>query len=317
MKITISESQYDLIIELYQKKNDPIAEHIRFLLKKLYSPDNWGRILDPDNNCETNYGVINVYPHLEGKDNWSILNRFDSNNKVRDRMKELFIQENPDTEISTNNFIDWITYNSERLFKGELTQELIDINKDTIEKGFKNEDYAIKVIQDFFGQTAKVIRFCSGDIRDTKKGMDILVDVGGKKIVVQVKPFEKIESFIDVNGDTFYEVTSYLDPTKYSQKNVQVFFFVDYEKQKHISFENKKYSIRKWSYNKIRFYEDWLMTNISFKNSDTKIKKYRNSPIEDTLFKVGERRLQNLEFRKKEIEKLIELEKEKLKNTNK
>ena len=312
MKIQITEEQYNLIVEAFQKKSDPIAEHIRNLLKKLYSPDNWGKINDPDNNCETNYGVINVYPHLEGTDNWSILNRFDTNTKVRDRMKELFTQENPDTEISTGNFLDWITYNSERLFKGELTQELVDINKRTIDKGFENENFAIKILQDFFGPTAKIIRFCSGDVRDTKKGMDLSVEIGNKRFIVQVKPFEKVQSFVDKDGDTFYEVDSYFDPTRYSEKNVQVFLFVNTYDNTYIGFENKKSKIRKWSGKKIRFYEPHYLSNIEFEGK-TKIKKQKVSTLGDDLFKMGERRLENLIFRKNEIEKLIKLEKEKMK----
>lgn len=315
MKIYIKEDQYNTIVEIYQKKLDPIAEHIRQLLKKLYSPNNWGKITDPDNNCQTNFGVINVYPHIEGVDNWSILNRFDTNTKVRNRLKELFTKENPGTEISNKNFMDWLDYNSEKLFKGEYTEELVNINKQTIDSGFKNEDFAIKELKNFFGENSKIIRFCSGDERDTKKGMDLSVEVNNVRFIVQVKPFKDVKSFVDVDGDTFYEVSSYFDPTRYSEKNVQVFFFVNYEEQKFISFKNKKSAIRKWSDNKVKFYEPHLITNINFEGG-AKLKKYRSNPIEDNLFRMGERRLQNLEFRKSEIEKLINLEKEKLKNIN-
>jgi hypothetical protein len=51
------------------------------------------------------------------------------------------------------------------------------------------------------------------------------------------------------------------------------------------------------------------MTNIQFA---TKFKEYRRKDLGDDLFGMGERRLENLIFRKAEIEKLIELEKEKL-----
>ena len=63
-----------------------------------------------------------------------------------------------------------------------------------------------------------------------------------------------------------------------------------------------------------RFYEPYLMTNINFEGK-TKTKQYRNKPLEDDLFKMGERRLQNLEFRRKQIEKLIDDELQKLKQT--
>ena len=311
MKIIISEKHYEKIVEAFQKKSDPIAEHIRNILKKLYSPDNWGKISDPDNNCETNYGVINVYPHLEGSDNWSILNRFDTNTKVRERLQQIFQQEEPNTEMSTKNFMDWLSYNDEKLFKGEYTQELVDINKKTIDKGIENENIAIQILRNFFGENAKIVRFCSGDVRDTKKGMDISVESGGKKFIVQVKPFTKAKSMVDMDGDTFFEVDSYFDPTKYSEKNVQVFLFINSETNKHIAFANKKNKIKKLSGKKIRFDEPFLISNMDFEGQ-TKVKKYRNKPVEDDLFKMGERRLQNLIFRKSEIEKLIQKEREKL-----
>ena len=68
-----------------------------------------------------------------------------------------------------------------------------------------------------------IVRFCAGDIRDTKKGMDLMID---RRIHVQVKPFMDIKSYIDEDGDTFFEVNAYMEPNKYSEKNVQIFFFV-------------------------------------------------------------------------------------------
>ena len=58
------------------------------------------------------------------------------------------------------------------------------------------------------------------------------------------------------------------------------------------------------------------MTNISFEESKLyKPITKKVSKVEDDIFKVGERRLQNLEFRKKQIEKLIDDELQKLKQT--
>jgi hypothetical protein len=117
---------------------------------------------------------------------------------------------------------------------------------------------------------------------------------------------------VDKDGDTFFEVTSRgFDSTKYSESNVQVFLFVDLDRKRYVAFANKKNKIRKVTTEITRYDEPYLISNINFEGQ-TKVKSYRNTPVEDDIFKVGERRLQNLEFRKSEIEKMIELEKQKL-----
>jgi len=312
MKITISEGQYKILSEYFKRPTDPIAAHIRKTLKDVYSPSNWGKIENPDEGCATDFGVIGVYQHIPGKDEWSILNRFDTNTKVRRKMESLFHEDEPDTELTPKKFMEWITLNAERLFKGPITDELVELNKTTIERGNQNEDYAIQILQEFFGENAKIVRFCSGDIRDTRKGMDIAVTAGGKTFHVQVKPFTYIRSLVDKDGDTFFEVTSRgFDSTKYSESNVQVFLFVDLDRKRYVAYANKKNKIRKVTTEITRYDEPYLLSNINFEGQ-TKVKSYRNTPVEDDIFKVGERRLQNLEFRKAEIEKMIELEKQKL-----
>jgi len=313
MKISVSETQYQVILEYFKKKTDPVAEHIRQMLRAIYKPlSKYGKLPNPDGNCDTNEGVIYVWEHIPGVDHWSVLNRFDTNTKVRDKIKELFTLQNPGTEITNNNLIDFITDNKDDLFNGKYTEELVNLNRATIDKGNQNELFGIKILTDFFGSGTNIMRFCSGDVRDTKKGMDLMVETNGQQIFVQVKPFTKATSFVDRDGDTFFEISSYgFDHTKYSEKNVQVFLYVNTETNEYVAFSNKKSRIKKEQSNMTRFYEPFLMTNIQFEGK-TKTKQYRNKPLEDDLFKMGERRLQNLEFRKSEIDKLIELERQKL-----
>jgi hypothetical protein len=312
MKITISEGQYTILSEYFKRQEDPIAAHIRKTLKDVYYPSNWGKIENPDGNCNTDFGVIGVYEHIPGVDKWSVLNRFDTNLKVRRKMESMFREEKPDTELNPKNFMEWITLNAQKLFRSPITDELVELNRETIEKGNRNEDYAMSILKEFFGEDAKIFRFCSGDIRDTRKGMDLSVTVRGKTFFVQVKPFTKVRSLVDRDGDTFFEVNSRgFDPTKYSQKNIQVFLFVDYENQQYIGFENKQNKIKKSTNEITRYDEPYLLSNVNFEGQ-TKVKTYRSTPVEDDIFKVGDRRLQNLEFRKAEIEKMIELEKQKL-----
>jgi hypothetical protein len=315
MKINISEEQYQKIVESFRNEFDPIAEFIRKTLKDVYTkiPGKWGKLPNPDGNCDTNEGVINIYEHQPGIDRWSVLNRFDTNKKVRNRLRELFTEQNPGTELSNTNFMEWIGLNKEDLFHGKYTDELVLLNKSTIDSGNRNEELAVKILREKWGDNAIINRFCSGDIRDTKSGMDISVEVNGKKFYVQVKPFKKITSFVDRDGDTFFEVNAYFDPKKYSERNVQVILFVDSQTGDYVAFENKRNRILAKSASVVNFYEPFLMSNITF---TSQIKKYLRKDLGDELFDMGSRRLQNLIFRKDEIEKLIELERQKLSNKN-
>ena len=310
MNIILNEQQYISLLEFYKPK--PLSDHIRQTLKNIYEPlGKYGQVQDPDNFCETNSGVMDVYP-VSDKDRWSILNWFDTNDLVFKQMEEWYTEENQ-KKPSTSEMKDWITKNAEKLFNGEWTQKLVDLNKGTIERGVKNEDYAITILQDKLGSNAKINRFCSGDVRDTKKGMDLRVQVGSNPpIHVQVKTLKKVESLYDDEGDTFFEVHSpSFDNSKYNPKNVDLFLFVDYDKKLYIGFRNKPNKIYTRNQGVARFYEPWDLTNINFTQS--KLYKPRNkTKVEDDLFKSGERRLENLKFRKKQIQKLIDTELQKL-----
>jgi len=310
MNIILNEQQYISLLEAYKPK--PLADHIRQTLKNIYEPlGKYGQVQDPDNFCETGLGVMDVYPVSE-KDRWSILNWFDTNDLVFKKMEEWYYQENQ-KQPSTSEMKDWITKNAKKLFNGEWTQKLVDLNKGTIERGVKNEDYAITILQDKLGNNAKINRFCSGDVRDTKKGMDLRVQVGSNSpIHVQVKPLKKVESLYDDEGDTFFEIHSpSFENSKYNPKNVDLFLFVDYDKNLYIGFRNKPNKIYTRYKGVVRFYEPWDLTNINFKHSKLFTPRSQTK-VEDDLFKSGERKLENLKFRKEQIQKLIDTELQKL-----
>jgi len=320
LSILISESQLESIVELFVKKpTDPISLLIRDLLKKVYQPlGKWGRIQNPENNCETGDGVIGVYPHIEGEDDWSILNRFDTNSKVRQRMREIFASQNPNFKVTDDEkFSKWLEDNANELFNGKYTDELVELNRGTINKGNENEKFVIQVLQDYFGPSAEIKRFCSGDIRDTKKGMDISVNISGKVIYVQVKPFERIDSYVDATeGETFFQVKAYFDHTKYSEKNVDIFFFV--KGNEYVAFQNERKKIKQTSPNVTNFYEPYLLSNVDF-SQVPKPKLYRKTKQgkQDEvkkLFKTSQRKLQNLIFKKQALEDLIKAEMEKMKS---
>lgn len=280
------------------------AVFIRSQLELIYRPLGlWGHAPNPNNDCQTNLGVINIFPHSEN-DSWSVLNRFDTNKKVEKKMREIFYQTNPEDK-SQKAFEDWISENSEDLFgpDGLYTQELVDLNMDTIISGNKREEFAVRVLQDRF-PNVPIKRYCSGDVRDTKKGIDITVELPTKPYNIQVKPFTTVNSYFEPNGDTFFEVKSYLEVNKYSETNVQVFFFVNNTLDKFILFINEKTKIGQMSNDIIRFYEPPLFTNITFKTKQ-KRKKNKFDDIEK-LFGLDNSLEKNLEFRSQTLQKLLQ-----------
>jgi hypothetical protein len=107
--------------------------------------------------------------------------------------------------------------------------------------------------------------------------MDILIETEGKKINAQVKPYEEINWVYDDTG-VFYEIKiKNFDPYKYSESNVDIFFFVNFPEKKYILFHNVKRKIGTYS-NFVRFYEDPILKsdNIVFKNKKGEIS---NDPL--------------------------------------
>jgi hypothetical protein len=288
---------------LSNSNKNEFAQFIRDLLKKIYKPMG-NYFAKQDIDCSTSEGVWGVYPHSD-TDDWSILNKFDTNSKVKDKMYELFLESNPESK-NTHDFMNWIEQNAFDLFVegGEYTDQLIDLNKGTIDRGFKNEDYAMSVIKEKYPEST-LKRFCSGDIRDTKKGMDIEVTLNGKKFHVQVKPYIKIAKYIDEEDTIYYEVSSYYDSTKYGERNVQIIMFVNYDTKQYVMFNNKKSKIGEVRNNLTRFYESPLSTNMEFPLKNKRI--FKSSISTQTHFGFNDKKIQlaDLEAKKIKLEKLI------------
>ena len=225
------------------KNSDTFPSFIRQQLEKIYKPIGmWGKAPNPNDDCITNVGVINIFPHSD-EDVWSVLNRFDTNTKVKSKLNDLFIQTNPENN-NDHTFREWIDVNTNDLFgpDGAHTKELVGLNMTTIISGNNNEKMAVDILKGRFSNN-EIKRYCSGDIRDTKKGIDIVIVSPGKDLTLQVKPFIKVKSYVEPDGDTFFEVTSYLESNKYSERNVNIFMFVNYETKEFILFKNKKTKI--------------------------------------------------------------------------
>jgi hypothetical protein len=269
MKIneTILRERIKILLESYTPSRG-LPSLIRHQLKLIYKPlELWGKAPDPNDNCQTNYGVINIFPHSEN-DKWSVLNRFDTNFIVKKRLEFLYAKNNKKTLVPIS-FESWIEENRNDLFgpDGKYTEELVDLNMYTIMIGNENEDYAVGVLKEKFPNT-KIIRYCSGDFRDTRLGIDIRVEHETRPFNVQVKPLENVSAYLDPEGNIFFEVTCNLDVSKYSEKNVNVFMIVNSITKQFILFKNKKDKITQIENNLIRFYEPPVYTNITVETKE-------------------------------------------------
>lgn len=294
-----------IIKESYNINNIIQQEFIRKQLKSIYEPlGMWGRSPDPNNDCQTNLGVIGVYPHSEN-DVWSVLNRFDTNIKVKNEIEKLFKDTNP-LNSSNDTLINWIEKNREDLFgvTGKYTQKLVDIVTDTIKKGNEREEYAVQKLQSKF-PSAKIKRYCAGHIHDTKRGIDLTVELPTISFNVQVKPFIFVKSYFEPDGDTFFEVKSIkFRSNNYSEKNVKMFMFVNIENNQYILFKNNKNKIGNMNNDITRFYDPPLDTNITFEDKKKRqSKKFKG--IYD-IFGVDTNLEKNLEFRIKTLQKLLQ-----------
>lgn len=301
----ILKEEVENLSEDFKKSDDTFPPFIRFQLEKIYKPIGmWGQAPNPNDDCDTNVGVINIFPHSE-QDVWSVLNRFDTNTKVKNRLKGLFELSGIDGR-SDQDFRKWIEDNRDDLFgpNGTYSQELVDLNMTTIISGNRNEEYAVNALKNKFPNTV-IKRFCAGDKRDTRQGIDIVIEYPTKSINIQVKPFVKVDSYVEVDGDTFFEVKSmFFEPNKYSERNVSTFMFVNVDEDKYILFKNNKTKIGQMRNHITRFYEPYLYTNINFEESKQKKNSKSLEHINDA-FDVKSNTLKNLEFRKNVIEKMI------------
>jgi len=196
-------------------------EKVYFILKDLYK-SNW------DNDKSRGPGVLGggvvgvytVYDLLnkkgltdydpEGGD-WSILNYFDTNPKVRSYIVKLYEKETGNIMNNTevlDDFIKWMSKNRYKIFKdGPILKDLIEKNTESLYQGELNErkayDFLTNVLKNIEGWTLQG-RSVPGSKND-RDGVDfVMVNKNGDKAKFQVKPlgnFEKIK-----NG---YKVESY------------------------------------------------------------------------------------------------------------
>jgi len=310
----------DIITEAQFGPDYTMSSTIRPLLRKIYSGDGyqippgtqWSTVQavypELSDVCQTKEGVIGPkelsHPGEE-QYNWSIVNRFDTNSAVHNKIKEIHAQSGDKGNVYT-----WVTNNAVDLFtpNGKYINDLVRENLRTYIKGEARERQAINILSDKLPNIT-LQKFCSGAKEDFSKGKDLIVTLpNGSSFSTQVKPFDTKMSrrWTDPEGTVYYKIksTSY-NPSQYKPKDVQVIMFVDEEQ--FIIFANEKNRIVKDGRDYARFYEEPLITNFDFgikkDTGSSQIKKVKQH------FSYGtnkEKEIERLELKKREIEKLIE-----------
>ena len=310
----------DIISEAQFGPDYTMSSTIRPLLRKIYSGDGyqippgtqWSTVQavypELSDVCQTKEGVIGpkelAHPGEE-QYNWSIVNRFDTNSAVHNKIKEIHSQSGDKGNVYT-----WVVNNAVDLFtpNGRYINDLVKENLRTYMRGEAREKQAINILSDKLPNIT-LQKFCSGAKEDFSKGKDLIVTLpNGSFFSTQVKPFDTKMSrrWTDPEGTVYYKIksTSY-NPSQYKPKDVQVIMFVDNEQ--FIIFANEKNRIVKDGRDYSRFYEEPLITNFDFgikkDTGSSQVKKVKQH------FSYGtdkQKELERLELKKREIEKLIE-----------
>jgi hypothetical protein len=223
-----------------------------------------------NDTCQTDEGII--YGPFSEKNlglsdsDWSVVNRFDTNSQVHKGIW-LIYKKDKQTKLA---FKQWIIDNGKELFNGKYTAQLIDLNRATVEKGYKSESVAKNIIDNEF-QPEKINQHCAGDIRDRKLGQDFDVIINGVSHYFQVKPISANFTIKKIISDveTYYEIPSYHKSSKYQEKYVDVIMYVNETNGDFVMFMNDEQKISTTASKEfqgpkfvIRYYENPLRTNM-------------------------------------------------------
>lgn len=160
------------------------------LKKEVFLPrKEYGTADNPLIDCYTNEGIIGTYTFTDYSveynlphSNWSIINFFNTNTDVLDKLLEEYrkIRKKEETE---ENFILFMKYYFNKTLGTPEFEELVKLNISTLSRGIVRE----VIVFDKIKQGLKVegmFNFCPGSKTDTRKGVDFVL--GGKRF--QIKP---------------------------------------------------------------------------------------------------------------------------------
>jgi hypothetical protein len=249
-------------LSLFVDESDPVSindnvftkrfkEKVYFILRDLYK-SNWDK--DNSRGPGGGGGVVNVhtvYDLLQKKGltdydpqggDWSILNYFDTNPKVRETIVGLYETETGNVLNNTNimeDFITWMSKNRNKLFKdGPILNQLIEKNIESLYSGELNErkayDYLTEVLKNLDGWSLKG-RSVPGSKTD-REGVDFVMvnEKTGKEGKFQVKP---LTFFVKTKNG--YKVKSY-NISGLDKKPVDYFVFASKDKDDVFIFRNTK-----------------------------------------------------------------------------
>jgi len=159
-------------------------------MKEVFEPrKQYGTADNPSMDCYTNDGVIGTYTFTDysieyklPQSNWSIINFFNTNSDVLDKLLSEYrkIRKKEETE---GNFILFIKYYFNKTLGTPEFEELIKLNISTLSRGIVREVNVFDIIKQGLNVDG-IFNFCPGSKTDTRKGVDFIL--GDKKF--QIKP---------------------------------------------------------------------------------------------------------------------------------
>jgi hypothetical protein len=196
-----------------------------------------------------NFHTINEYLletedkdfHMDGGE-WSIINYFDTNPKVRNIVIEKFRKSTKirlKTEEDLETFLKWVSDNKKMLFgEGECLNGLVKANFTGIYNGIKNEKKAFDFVKGFVDKDENLQMGgfnCPGSTLD-RMGIDFTVidNKKGRELKFQAKPMSKYRK----SGGKHY-IESY-NIGDLSNKPVDFFIFASEDSRGIYIFSNKK-----------------------------------------------------------------------------
>jgi hypothetical protein len=198
-------------------------------------------------------GVIGIYPvgefakeigveESEGGD-WSIMNYFDTNPKVREKIIKKYLSDNKILKITDiDDFTSWIFDNKKTLFTdGNFLTDIVQINKRSYLTGLKNELKAFNYVKSRIPKNSDYTISSlnlPGSPKD-RSGIDFSVfNKGIEYKTYQAKPLDRME-ILTRNGEKIYRVYSY-NIGNMVNINVSYFIFASDGGKGVVVFENKK-----------------------------------------------------------------------------
>jgi len=255
----IYKSEYEKIRGYLDTADNKLDENVlkksasgfpKFMTKTLYNlyPNNLGNNSFTDGNdgvCNSEDGLIDIQGTNVPGQTWSILNYFDTNPMVIRKLIEWYMQGEfnemvAPNDVTIDNFKEWITDNSESLFKDSYyLKELVTINLKSYDNGAKSENVAIEKLtkRPYNIERKNIKQFCSGSKQDRNEGKDIEIITPNDIKFAQIKPLK----WVKFNEQTNEYVLETWHMKNYKKKSLDYIIIVNNNEMK--IFKNENYEV--------------------------------------------------------------------------